>query len=630
VIEKYCHVPAFDPIHGQNVFVLPVNDAFEKTASIVKRAQVSDEIASVIDAIKAEPGHRYVLVNGIGSGEFWSSNKNGDYFPEFGLKNGGDDYGYRTFESGWNFVHHQNKDPKGAVGTVKAAHYNPRMHRCELLLDTDLSKLAKADPALYEKVANGEPVDVSMGSKCDFDVCSICSKRSATRAEYCGHLKEAMNQIMPDGRKVYAYTPHPRFFDISYVTKGADVTAKALHYLDKAASDESAPQVESQKQCPDPALHEEVSCEEGSYEIPDFPGDHRCAAILVEATERGIPGEVLDKMASVGFSETLSTCSHIGVILRPEEYQRIALVAMGQKHLAEKCAAAGAVIDPFSQGTWFDPSIKTVANQTSPEKWNAKVAALVADYVPDRTIFEPFFSARLAKIATTPDDVIEKVASSRKFEKMSASFMTPSLAAALALGYLIYRKGVPAAEVETLKKSIHDPELAKKVMTVLIPLIAAGSVVDKVMGFEPPTASEKKAGIGTDVVLPVAGTYLYSAYARKKAERGEPISGIQHMFLEYPLPLALGGVAGVGMLKRRLQRTVKSAAGMMSCINDGTGEMTKSADLLTDILLGFGSGIYRPRMSGLAGMLTDTAIVTGIGAGAAKTKELLTAKKKGE
>jgi hypothetical protein len=624
VIEKHSHVPAFDPVHGQNVFVLPDPDALEKTASIIKEAQISDEIASVIETIKPEAGHRYVLVNGIGAGEFWSSNRNGDYFPESGLGKTGEDYGYETFLRGHNFVHHNNKDPKVSVGVVKAAHYNKNMHRCELLLDTDLSKLAKADPALYEKVAHGQPVDVSMGSKCDFDVCSICSKRSATRAEYCGHLKEAMNQILDDGRKVYAYTPHPRFFDISYVTKGADVTAKALHYLDKQAAEGIVAPPEPERACPDPASHEATV--EATYEIPSFPGDHRCAALLLEATERVIPGDVLDKMASVGFAETLSTCSHLGVILRPEEYQRIALVAMGQKPLAEKCAAAGVVIDPFSQGSWFDPSIKTVRSQTAPENFDPKIAALVADFVPDRTIFEPYFSKHLEKIAFMPGEMIERSASLKKLTKISGSFMTPSLAAALALGYLIYRKGIPAADIDVLKRSIHDPELAKKVVTVLIPLIAAGSIVDKVMGFEPPTGSEKRAGLGTDVVLPVAGTYLYSAYARRKAERGQPLSGIEHMFMEYPLPLALGGVAGVTALKRRLQRTVKSGAGMMTNVLDGNTEMTKSADMMTDMLLSFGSGVYRPRLSGLAGMLADTAIITGIGAGASKAKELLTKK----
>lgn len=626
MIEKHAHVAAFDPVHGQQVFVLPGNEIFEKTASIVKEAQVSDEIAQEIATLKKESGHRYVLVNGIGAGEYWSSNRNGDFFSEAGLKHAGDDYGYRTFLSGHNFIHHQNKDPQRAVGTVKVAHYNPRMHRVELLIDTDLDKLAKADPELYEKVANGEAVDVSMGSKCDFDVCSICSKRSATRAEYCSHLKEAMNQTLSDGRKVYAYTPHPRFFDISYVTKGADVTAKALHYLDKGASEgagQATVKTASVISCPDPALHEEVSCEAG-YTTPEFPADHRSAVRLLEAVEPAIDEATLDAMAKVGYNEALSTLSHFGVVLSPAEYQRLTLTAIGEQPLAEKLAQRGAVIDPGSVGSWFDPSIPTLPAQTDPARISPKVASLLADVIQERTIFEPFFSARLQKAAVISRETLSKMA--LPIEKDAGAFMTPELAAALGLGYLIYRKGIPTSDIDALKKSIHDPSMAKKVLLVLVPLLAAGSVVDKMMSMNPGTKypGEKQGGFASQVIAPVAGTYLYSAYAKRKAEQGRPVSGLEHLFIDYPLPLALGGVAAATKFlgkkapkvaePSRLGRTMAKSSAIIS---RGNGEerpqMQKSA--VSEMLLAFGSGIYKPRLSGVAAFGIDAVIASALAAG---------------
>lgn len=617
MIEKYCHVLAFDPIHGQNVFVL--GGEMEKSASIIKAAAVSDEIAEAIEGLKPEKGIRHVLVNGIGAGEFWSSNRNGDYFPESGLKHGSDDYGYNTFLKGHNFVHHNNKDPKVAVGGIKFAHYNPRMHRCELILATDMGKLARADEDIYKKIAAGEPVDVSMGSKCDFDVCSICSKRSATRNEYCEHLKEAMNQVLDDGRKVYAYTPHPRFFDMSYVTKGADVTAKALHYLDKAASDKTEPEtftLSSEKvavsKCPDPKIHEAAECE-ASFQEPEFPADHKQAVALLEATEPRISQAKLAALSKLSFTEVLSTLSHMGMVLCPEEYQYLALSALGNPELADKMASARIAIDPAEYGSWFDPSIKAIRAQTSSDNVSAKVAELVVDLVPSRSVFEPYFTDRLSKIARMSREVLLKCAESNVITK-SAAFMTAELAASLALGYLIYRKGVPATESEAIQKVIHNPDMSGRVMTVLIPLIAAGSIVDKMLD-----TSEKSAGAASEIIAPIGGTYLYSAYAKRKEQQGRPLSGVEHMFKDYPLPLSLAAVGGATSLARRFRGTMPKKAGTISGV-------TKNAE--SGLLLALGSGLYRPRASGVLGYLADAGIAEGITLGVGGVKKFINGKSK--
>jgi hypothetical protein len=600
MIEKRSHVLAHDPVHGQQVFILPANDIFEKTASITKEAQVSDVIAEAIENLKAEPGHRYVLVNGIGAGEFWGSNRNGDYFPEGGLKHAGEDYGFRTFLAGHNFIHHENKDPLKSVGTVKCAHYNEKMHRVELLLDTDLAKLAKADPEIYEKVANGDPVDVSMGSKCDFDVCSICSHRAATRQEYCAHLKTAMNQIMDGGQKAYAYTPHPRFFDISYVTKGADVTAKALHYLDKQAS--LADDVMARFKGAAPAAAGMAkTASEATYQVPSFPEDDRAVVALLEAVEPTMPFETLSGMAKVGFNGALATCSNLGVILKPEEYQAIALVALGHEKAAKSAFEAGASIDPDSAGSWFDPSIKVIPAQFSRGNVDEKVAELVCDFIEERSILAPYFQARIEKISRIPGATLSKIASANAIRKEASAFMTAELAAALALGYLIYRKGAPGAETESLRETLAAPGMSRKVLTVVLPLLAAGSVVDKMLNYTPETG--KTAGIGAEVLAPVAGTYLYSAYAKRKAERGEPVSGVEHMAVDYPLPIALGAVLGIKGLKSKIRGTMPKRGGIIS-------DMNKSGS--QDLALALGSGIYRPRASGIAGYAADTVIGVGL------------------
>ncbi len=64
--------------------------------------------------------------------------------------------------------------------------------------------------------------------KVSYDQCSICLKKNKTISSYCEELKNHMNEILADGRQVYADNIKPRFFDISFVPVGADRTARVL------------------------------------------------------------------------------------------------------------------------------------------------------------------------------------------------------------------------------------------------------------------------------------------------------------------------------------------------------------------------------------------------------------------
>ena len=64
-----------------------------------------------------------------------------------------------------------------------------------------------------------------MGCKIAFDSCNICFNKAATRADYCDHAKFQMNDLLPDGRRVFVYNPSPRLFDISFVVRPADKIA---------------------------------------------------------------------------------------------------------------------------------------------------------------------------------------------------------------------------------------------------------------------------------------------------------------------------------------------------------------------------------------------------------------------
>lgn len=276
--EEGKDVPAL-PLFG------PADKVFEKTAS----PSLLPDVVRYIETLKPRNDTQYVLVNAMGAGEFFSSNANGDHFPEAGLIHAPDDwkgiplydkvkgknwpYGFPTFYNAKPFLHHRNKDfpPHNhpSYGEVELTTWNDKMKRVELVVRLDKELCQKyGGTSVWDKLKQGQYPSVSMGARVPFDTCSICldwfeylkaqqtfnpkKQRSPgdavlayhkakklqdgvgirglaiTRADYCFHALLQMNHIFPDGRKVFVYNDYPRLFDISFVFIGADKTAKTM------------------------------------------------------------------------------------------------------------------------------------------------------------------------------------------------------------------------------------------------------------------------------------------------------------------------------------------------------------------------------------------------------------------
>lgn len=203
------------------------------TSSVTKHAS---EALDYIKNVSPEPGNTLLLLLAMGATETYGPNRNGDGFSEHPVPSRGKIASagrrwfvppgeeltkhYQSFEKNpaHTFKHHVNRDPAKASGVVKKAFWNDRMHRVELLV-----KIAnELDPEWVQRTNDGEFVPVSMGCRIKRDVCSICGNEAPTRADYCEHAKFAMNQILPDGQKVFVHNPSPDFFDISRVFRPAD------------------------------------------------------------------------------------------------------------------------------------------------------------------------------------------------------------------------------------------------------------------------------------------------------------------------------------------------------------------------------------------------------------------------
>lgn len=280
--------------------------SFDAPLEKIASNKMSDEIKDYISKhIEKDPNHVYVLVSALGSGEFWGSNVNSDYFPEKEILDS-----YKSFEEyGHVFTHHENKDPKKSKGGILLAHYNPRMRRVELIVKVNRNKA----PKICQDIDNGKMWDVSMGCKVPYDVCSICGNKAYTKSDYCEHIKYQKGEILPDGRRVYMININPRFFDISFVFIGADRTAKSLKKI--ASVIQPNTKVSS--------IDKEVPGETISKEPNDV------AKVLMEGfnrlkrREETLPDRVLEGFSKHNLSDLLSSLASQGVVLKPKEFEKV-------------------------------------------------------------------------------------------------------------------------------------------------------------------------------------------------------------------------------------------------------------------------------------------------------------------
>lgn len=232
-IEKLLSFDAYD--EGGAPLLIAVDHTIKGNFGLTKMAAAFPaEMLAKIAEIEPDPKKLHVVGNALGATETFGSNRNQDSFPRLGLMNSDPHtYGHKTFENAHVFKHHVNKDPEKAIGKVSYAFYDSLLDKVLLLYYI----LKDKAPHIVDRLEKGESLETSMGCRCPYDVCSICGKKAKDRTEYCEHLKNHPNAVFPDGRKVMAHTPHPRFFDQSHVAKGADPIAKTLEVVDAPAKE---------------------------------------------------------------------------------------------------------------------------------------------------------------------------------------------------------------------------------------------------------------------------------------------------------------------------------------------------------------------------------------------------------
>lgn len=527
MIYKVCSFPGTDPHSGERLIsvVRP-----EDSETFLKTAQaLHPKIQKYVAALKPDPQKVYVMVIALGASEYYGQNINGDIFPEAALLHEGEDYGYRTFLNGHAFRHHQNKDPNAAFGMIPVSIWNNEMKRVELILELDRNKAQQFDAQdIIDKIEAGVSVSVSMGCKVPYDICTICHNKAKVRAEYCYHLLNEMGTIYPDGRQVGAVNTMPRFFDLSFVFIGADKIAKTVCKIASggccpacqasadgvkksvAAIVESgdAPELQLKTAAVAPFMWnpKTAATKKLSDIFKNTPSTFvRSTVPLLERSEPNLPRKILDHMGTQGpLGDALATPSLMGMVLKPSEYQRIILIRLGQKPLADRLESHGEVFGPSGK---VDESVSM--GQFSPD-----LCSRLTPHLKERSGFGPILQKRVLQILI----VRPKVAEAQEISKRG-------LLEKISQGYNGYR----------LQLLSHLPHELPKVLENNADL-AAELFHDRFVE----VFSKEAAGIGTNLipVKPLLGLfpilYFLSAHWKSQEMNGRRLGFVKKFVAERP------------------------------------------------------------------------------------------------
>lgn len=384
---------------------------FEKVA---QETFTPDSLLEVIAKLQPDSRGVYALINALGAYEYWGVNRNGDAFPSWSLIGAPppavvidnivqkakerkidwktpERYGHETFVTDAKaYPNHANKDPEKKIGDVIASAYNPRMHRAELVVFI----LRDKAPEVVRNLENDVPVPWSMGSRLPADHCSLCANLARNRAEYCSHLRTAMGHTLPDGRKVFAFNFFPKFFDISAVNRPADNSAWTLRKVASLSRSRPVPPEKKYNQ----ELPNTVNTVDARL-LSKVAADRRAVAPLSARS--------MAALTKLGFLSAVQHCAAVGILLTNKE-----AVALGAS----------------------DELIKSAT--LSFDKLDRHILDILSDDVKNRSMFEPYFSARVTKLAST-DKTIQSCKFAKLFDlntmNLLTSFVESSGAVAFAL-----------------------------------------------------------------------------------------------------------------------------------------------------------------------------------------------------
>lgn len=565
-------------------------EARVKLANFDELKGQSEDVASFLGSFSPDQNFTYLHVIAMGAGEYYGCNINGDYFPERDLINR-----HKTFETNAKvFKEHDNKPYSPDYGHVAFAWYNPKMHRVELILAIDNIK----GKEFVDRQAKGEQLEVSMGCKVLYDVCSICGNKAKKASDYCNHIRYDKKKIYPDGKQPYMINYNPTFFDISIVRRRAD---RIAYVLSKVASVDSfdmrgeiAENYLDDTSCipeaEEPLVFDIDDLELGNIDVEvsekkasimsdnafeklsmikritanavKVLNDGAVSSIpMLEKVEPDIPNNILDIMAkNTSFENILKSFAVSGIPMKPREAARIIIIQRGFPYSAENDVLSGIMsakpLPTIDRGIIND----TILNLLSPflvsrSSYLPAIAYRMKNLVPmfEKRSFRvdvpqayynlnPNLSFGMVRNPEPYNDVrgvnVPQMHTATDIQRpaLKDPTLTPTEAGIVAGAlYAAYKER--GALWDLIKQ---DPKMA-----AAMAVIAAGLGTLFHKGMHTKTASVK--GFITKGVIPFVGAHFISAHYRNKYNQGQQLNGVEQFIAENPDILSIAAPLAVNM-----------------------------------------------------------------------------------
>lgn len=391
--------------------------------------------------------------------------------------------------------------------------------------------------------------------------CSICGNRAKTRNEYCDHLLKHMNQILPDGRRIYAKNLSPKFFDISVVLIPAEKTAGFLkifsnlggaetNYAEKLAFYNANSYIKLAELDNMAEIKKQVESTESEVTISKDP---KQLVNLVRHAQNKIDEDVLYKLSEFPFKETLSTMMTLQIFPTMEDFQKIASFTKDETELKED----------------FDL-----------KNFNIKIAELLLPIITDVGLTKELVISRgLVKQAEEwqqPQPPAERSLVSRalfgytpdpKIDPEKNPIIPLGILGTLYYGY---------AKVFNNKSSngfrsfmLQNPWL----LPVLVGGATVGSLWAQQQEFNKTAASVDKFMRNSLISFPIA--YYMSGKYENDAQRGEAITGTKNMIRKHPALTALVG----SLVATKAEKMLQKVANLVSNLPE-----SKKDELYIDII----------------------------------------------
>jgi hypothetical protein len=358
-----------------------------------------------------------------------------------------------------------------------------------------------------------------------------------------------MGKVFPDGRKVFVYNPRPRFFDLSFVVIGADRTSYAMAKVASVYGGSSAYAAEAEGLRDGDTvsmLKEKLAKKQKVSQIlKQVPAMSAKVMPPITRAEPNIGCSCLNQLGKQPLQKVLTTSASSGIVLKPQEFQRIVLVRMGHKPLADRLDRSGQI---FPESSNVDRSVII----GRPHDHSHGIRDLLMNILQQRSMFGPVLRKRIIiikKMGPSTEAHPQHMLGMRKLSGIKDTNLSSGEKALLnkiGASYNGYREQL-LEKIGSIVDNITRGDIK------LLSAIDNGTGLEDAFTGDPMT-KEATLPFALLGVLPMA--YLYGAHARTKRGRGQSLSALDTFVEKHPV-LASSVFLGLTRLGAKM-----SSAGM--------------------------------------------------------------------